>query len=90
MSGASKDIKSIVREAFLKELKEIGFHEGIGDDESLIETGIMDSLGVLIVLGILHEKFNISVTEEELIPDIFSSINSVCSFIEKKLGGVLA
>jgi len=79
------EINKTIREAFQTELKDNGFHDSIKDDESLVDTGIMDSLGILILLSILQEKFGISINESELKEDNFISVNAIADFIEKKL-----
>jgi acyl carrier protein len=54
------------------------------DDDSLFETGIVDSLGVLLLVAFIEEQFNIKVEDEELIPENFETINKVKEFIERK------
>jgi acyl carrier protein len=79
------EIKNLIREALITELKENGFHKNIGDDESLIEAGIMDSLGILILLSILQDRFNITLNENDLNENMFMSINTITQFVEDKL-----
>lgn len=78
-------IKKVVREFALQELGDNGFHEGIQDDDSLIDEAIMDSLGILIVISFLEEKFGIIVDEFELNPESFKSISAINRFIENKI-----
>jgi acyl carrier protein len=78
------EIKPLIREALLTELKDNGFHENIRDDESLIEAGVMDSLGILIMISILQEKFGITVDESDLRKDIFASIDTISQYVERK------
>ena len=80
------EIKKVIREFFIQELSDNGFHEGVQDNQSLIDAGIIDSLGVLKLLAFLDETFGIIPLEEELNPETFSSINSICDFVERKKG----
>lgn len=80
------EIKKVIREFFIEELSDNGFHEGVRDDQSLLDAGIIDSLGVLKLLAFLDETFGIIPLEEELNPETFSSINSICDFVERKKG----
>lgn len=57
----------------------------LGDDESLFETGIIDSLGVLQLVCFIEERFNVQVEDEELIPENFETINKLKDFVERKL-----
>lgn len=78
------EIKKVIREFFIQELSDNGFHEGIHDDQSLLDAGIIDSLGVLKLLAFLDETFGMIPLEEELNPETFSSINNICDFVERK------
>lgn len=79
------ETKKLIREFFIEELRDNGFHEGLRDDQSLIDTGIMDSLSILKMISFLDEKFGIVPTEDELDPSNFDSIDLIHKFIEKKL-----
>ena len=56
----------------------------VKDGDHLLETGIVDSLGVLDLVGFLEEDFGISVGDEELIPENFRDIDRLASFIQRK------
>lgn len=79
------DTTKILRKFFLKELKDNGFHDGIKDDESLMDSEVMDSLGILITISFLNEKFGIVVDEDELNTENFLSIIALSKFVERKL-----
>ena len=79
------EVREQIREFLMNELKEQGFHEGIGDDESLIDADIMDSLGVLTTISFLEEAFGIMSSEDELDRKNFKSVNAIVQFTEKKL-----
>jgi acyl carrier protein len=55
------------------------------DDKSFLDTGIIDSTGVLELVAFLEEKFGVSVGDRELIPDNLDSIQNVSRFVERKL-----
>ncbi len=56
----------------------------INDDLRLLESGIIDSLGVLDVVAFLEQSFAIKISDEELTPDHFASIKCMAEFVEKK------
>jgi acyl carrier protein len=56
----------------------------INDDLPLLESGIIDSLGVLDVVAFLEQSFTIKISDEELTPDNFASIKCMAAFVEKK------
>ena len=80
------DTVEIIREFLMTDLKEQGFHKGIQDDGSLIDAGIMDSLGILTTISFLEEKFGIISSEDELDPKNFKSVIAISKFVNKKLG----
>lgn len=52
---------------------------------SLIEAGLIDSTGVLELVGYLEERFDIRITDEELLPENLDSIDNILAFVERKL-----
>ena len=43
------------------------------------------SMGLLFLIEYLKEEFNVEVSDEELLPENFESVNSIIKFIEGKL-----
>lgn len=54
------------------------------DDESLLDSGIIDSTGVIELISFIEEEFDIEVKDEEMIPDNLDSLNKLASYIERK------
>lgn len=57
----------------------------IGDDDNIFAMGIVNSLFAMQLVIFVEQEFNIAITNEELDIDNFSTINAMCSLIEKKL-----
>jgi len=55
------------------------------NDQSFLESGIIDSTGILELVSFIEEHYNIKIEDEELIPDNLDSLNNVVKFINKKL-----
>lgn len=53
-------------------------------EESLLETGIVDSLGVLEIVNYLMDQLGIEVSEEDLTQENFQSVESIVNLIERK------
>lgn len=79
MSDQKTKIKNFVIENFL-----FGNSDGLNNDTSFLEEGIIDSTGVLELITYLEEEFSIKVNDEELIPENLDSIEKVAVFLEKK------
>ena len=57
------------------------------DDASFLELGIIDSFAFVELLQWVGEEFNISVADDELVPDNFDSVRKLSSFILGKRSG---
>jgi len=62
-----------------------GTVDHIGDTDLLIENGIIDSMGIMLLLGFLEENFSITIDGDELIPENFSTITTISSLVGKKV-----
>ncbi|MCS6897855.1 MAG: acyl carrier protein, partial [Nitrospira sp.] len=56
----------------------------VDGDTSFLESGLIDSTGVLELVAFLEEKFGIKVEDEDLIPANLDSINALIRFVEAK------
>jgi len=56
----------------------------LGDDSSFLESGVIDSTGVLELVTYLENKFGFKIADEELVPENLDSINNVLRFVERK------
>ena len=62
----------------------------IGNDTALLEGGIVDSLGVLGLVSFIEETFRVPVSDDDLLPEHFQSIESLTAFVRKKRDGLPA
>ena len=56
----------------------------LSDEDSFMETGIIDSTGILELVRFLESTYTIKVTDEDLIPDNLDSVSKIVSFILAK------
>ena len=61
--------------------------DGLADRSPLLESGLIDSLGILDLVGFLEEKFAIQVTDDELVPENFQNIDQLAAFVSQKKNG---
>ena len=55
------------------------------DTDTLLESGILDSLGIMKLLSFLEEKFSVSLESGELMPENFETVKSIAGLIESKM-----
>lgn len=62
-----------------------GDGEQLTNETSFLDSGIIDSTGILELITFLEETYNITIEDDELIPENLDSLNSVAKFIEQKI-----
>ncbi len=58
--------------------------EDLADSDSLLDKGIVDSTGILELIGFLEESFDIQIDDEELIPENLDSVVNLVNFANRK------
>jgi acyl carrier protein len=58
----------------------------LADDASLLDLGIIDSTGVLEVIAFIEDTFDITVEDNEIVPENLDSIDRIANLIERKKG----
>ncbi len=77
------DVKSKIRTFVLTNFY-VAEPDALSDSASLLDGGIIDSTGVLEVIGFLEDNFAITVEDQEMIPDNLDSIERLCNFVVRK------
>ncbi len=57
----------------------------VQDDQSFLESGIIDSIGVMEIVMFIEGEFSINVLDEEIAPENLDSINKIDAFVTAKL-----
>lgn len=55
-----------------------------GPADSLVESGIIDSTGVLELIEFLDSEFGVVVAENETVPENLDSVENLVAYIERK------
>jgi acyl carrier protein len=61
--------------------------DDLTDNDSLLDKGIIDSTGILEVIGFLEETYGIQIEDEELVPENLDSVHNLVGFVNKKKSG---
>jgi len=56
-----------------------------GDADNLFEAGILDSAGVLAFVGFIEKVFDLTIPDEDLLPENFTSIRATTQYINSRL-----
>lgn len=74
-----------IHDKLLQYITEATFTNEINDDTLLFEEGLFDSMGLLFLIDFIRDEFHVETKDNELLVDNFKSINSIISFIVKKI-----
>ena len=76
------DVHGAIRDFIQNELQRpLG---GVANGDSLLEAGVLDSVGVLQVVSFVEQQFGITVSEDEMMPDNFESIDAIAAFVQRR------
>jgi acyl carrier protein len=56
----------------------------LAGDDSLIEVGVIDSTGVLELIGFIEEHYEVEIADEEVLPENLDSITNITRFVGEK------
>jgi acyl carrier protein len=87
MNMAGNDATSIkrsLRDFLTNSVLPLARVDAFGDDESFLERGILDSTGVLELVGHIEKQFSIRVEADEITPDNLDSLEKLVAFISRK------
>jgi acyl carrier protein len=59
--------------------------KGFADDQSFLESGIIDSTGLLELVSFIEQKYGISIGDRELVPENLDSLRNVSQLVARKL-----
>jgi acyl carrier protein len=79
MEDVQQRVKRFVMENFF-----VSDPSEIGDDSSLIATGLVDSTGMLEVITFLESEFGVRVRDQEMVPNNLETIGRIAAFVERK------
>ena len=69
-----------VRQFILKQFP-LARKRQLQDSDALLESGIVDSLGVLQVVTFIEQAFSVKVSDDDLVPDNFQTIDRITALI---------
>lgn len=56
----------------------------LGDDDSFLDEGIIDSTGVLELLAFVEETFGMEVADEDVLPENFDTLNNLANYVSSR------
>jgi acyl carrier protein len=78
------DIEAVVTTFILDEVPDAAGRDGLDPDESLLRSGVLDSLLILKLMEFVEEQFHITVEDGEVVPGNFETVHRIRTFVERK------
>ncbi len=78
------NIAAVIQEFIVDELLMDGRSE-LSPEDSLIDSGILNSLSLLRLVGFIEDRIGVTVDDDELVPEHFQTIRDITAFLEGKL-----
>ena len=70
-------VKDQIREFIRENLASVKGISSFRDDESLMDNGVIDSLGIFRLVSFLEENFGVRVSDEEINPENLKSVDTI-------------
>lgn len=83
--AAMTDYSDTIRNFIERQMMGSKSATALSTSESLIEKGVIDSMGVQVLIGYLEKEFGIRIVDTEIVPENFETIKSVADFVSSKL-----
>jgi acyl carrier protein len=78
-------VKTLIQDFIIESFLFTDDAEQLPLDASFLEEGIVDSTGVLELVMFVEETFNITVDDEEIVPENFDSVNRLAHYVQRKV-----
>lgn len=85
MKTMGMDMHRIIRE-FIE--TNFLFREGrdsVGETESLLEAGLIDSTGVLELVAFVESQFSLTMADEDIVPENLDSVGQIAAYVQRRL-----
>ena len=73
-----------IKELMVDNLTWSGSWSQIDDDYPLLEKQVIDSFGMLKLISLLEEEFDVTIADEDVVPDNWRTIRHIAGLVESK------
>ena len=86
MADKEEEIIQAIKGYIVKEFLTSGPQTVLDSDQLLVDHGIIDSLGIFMVVEFIQERFGIEVSASDLVFENFATVNDIKNLVTRKLG----
>jgi len=77
--------ETMVRDFVIQEVLYDKELRDLGAEDSLLESDLLDSIAIMQIVAFCEQVFEISIPEEELMPDHFENVRAIGKLVERRL-----
>ena len=77
-------IEALIRAYILENFLYTDDGEQLDNGDSFLETGIVDSTGVVELVMFVEESFGIEMPDEDVIPENFDAVEALVCYVQQK------
>jgi acyl carrier protein len=75
-------IETLIRDYILENFLYTDDENKLGNDDSFLENGIVDSTGVVELVMFVEETFGFEVADEDIVPEHFDSVERLARYVQ--------
>jgi acyl carrier protein len=73
-----------IKELIEKNLTWSGSWSDVDDDYPLLAKGVIDSLGMLKLVSLIEEEYDVEIDDDDIVPDNWRTIRHIAALVESK------
>jgi len=77
--------ENTIKEFIQKELIRDKGRAELSMTENLLESNVIDSLGIMKLVPFLENTFKVKIGDDEILPEYFETIQVISAFVERKI-----
>src|SRR5438067_11870040 len=77
-------VETLIRDFLLEEVLYDKQLTALGPQDPLLETELLDSIAIMQIVSFCEQMFDVTIPEEELLPDNFESIRTIGQLVERQ------
>lgn len=79
MDDIERDLRHFISENFILD------GQDLAGDASLTVSGVLDSMGILELIMFLEQRFQVTVPDEDTMPENLDSVNRIVRYVRARL-----
>ena len=79
------NIDQVIKDYIVKEFLFEDPKKTVGNDDQLIQEGVIDSLGIFLLINFIEQEFGVKVQPTEVVLENFESINTIKKLVMSKM-----